>query len=388
MALSISPSLAFVQDPEGKTHVLLFNPQDSIAKNLMRHSSQLHLPPLMELYILSGSHIIQADRTGTENGLHQEPHLKILLRCRGGMRGGSRGSPQGGPWGKGRGHRSPEGDDRQIGRSHGNEDRSNHTTPPGRGGRGRGRGNLPIEHRRPTLVHTAAQEPIDANRLNASLKATQETHCNMMILHCRQSWEESEMTIGHGPTPTTADRTMQHGEGPAEQQKITPLEPKQHTTRTATARQLKMDSTQDEKITTKGRGPVKSKGEKGMENNPHKKTNSPTPITTPRAPGASQHSQKPAQGREVGRAKERMKHPARRHPWPCQISSLSLTAQWPPPPGGRSPRWPGAACSGGPRCGSWPCTSRARHRRGLCHPGQERYELRAGLCDPAATHRQ
>jgi len=79
MALLISPSQAFVQDPKGKTHVLLFNPQDSIAKNLLRHSSQLHLPPLRELYILSGSHIIQADRTGTENGLHHEPHLKILL---------------------------------------------------------------------------------------------------------------------------------------------------------------------------------------------------------------------------------------------------------------------------------------------------------------------
>ena len=195
MALSSSPSQAFVQDPKGKTHVLLFNPQDSIAKNLMRNSSQLHLPPLRELYILPGSHIIQADRTGTENGLHQEPYLKMLLRCRCGMQGRPRGSPQGGPGGKGRGHRSPEGDDRQIGRSHVNEHSSNHTTSPGRGGRGRGRGNLPIEHRRPTLVHTAVQEPIDANRLNASLQATQETHRNMMILHCRRSWEESEMTI-------------------------------------------------------------------------------------------------------------------------------------------------------------------------------------------------
>jgi len=205
MTLSMSPSQAFVQDPMGKTHVLLFNPQDSIAKNLMRHSSQLHLPPIMELYILSGSHIIQADRTGTENGLHQEPHLKILLRCRGGMRGGPRGSPQGGSSGKGRIHRSPEGSDRQMGRSYVNEDRSNHTTPPERGGQGRGRGNLPIDPRRPTIVHTAVQEPIDANRLNASLKATQETHCNMMILLCRQSWEESEMIIGHGVTPITAD---------------------------------------------------------------------------------------------------------------------------------------------------------------------------------------
>jgi len=93
MALWMSPSQTFVQDPKGKTHVLLFNPQDSSVKNLLRHSSQLHLSPLRELYILSGSHIIQADRTGTENRLHHEPHLKILLQCRGGMRGGPKGSP-------------------------------------------------------------------------------------------------------------------------------------------------------------------------------------------------------------------------------------------------------------------------------------------------------
>jgi len=73
-----------------------------------------------------------------------------------------------------------------------------------------------------------------------------------------------------------------------------------------------MDSTQNEKLTAKGRDPVKSKGGRGTENNPHKKPNSPTPNTTPRAPGtgASQHSQEPAQGPEVGRAKERKKHPA------------------------------------------------------------------------------
>jgi len=88
LALSLSPSQAFVQGPEGKTHFLRFHPQEIIAKNLLRHSSQLHLQTLMELYILSGSQIVQADRTGTENGLHHEPHLKILLRCRGGMRVG------------------------------------------------------------------------------------------------------------------------------------------------------------------------------------------------------------------------------------------------------------------------------------------------------------
>jgi len=48
--------------------------------------------------------------------------------------------------------------------------------PPGRGGRGRGRGNYSNETRRPTLIHTAEQEPIGANIFNASLKATQESH--------------------------------------------------------------------------------------------------------------------------------------------------------------------------------------------------------------------
>jgi len=79
MALLTSPSQALVQDPSGKTHVLLFHPQDSIAKNPERHSTQLHLAPPTELYILSGSRIIQADLTGKENGLHRKPHLRILL---------------------------------------------------------------------------------------------------------------------------------------------------------------------------------------------------------------------------------------------------------------------------------------------------------------------
>ena len=45
MALSMSPSQVFVQDPNGKTHVLLFNPQDSIAKiwSATLQSSTFHL---------------------------------------------------------------------------------------------------------------------------------------------------------------------------------------------------------------------------------------------------------------------------------------------------------------------------------------------------------
>jgi len=124
------------------------------------------------------------------------------------MRGGSKGSPQGGSGGKGRGLWSLGGEGRQMGGSYRSEDSSNHTTLPQRGGRGRGRGNRLSEHERPTIVHTAVQEPMDDNELSASLKATQETHCNMMILHCRQRWEESEMTIGYGPPPTTAAPTM------------------------------------------------------------------------------------------------------------------------------------------------------------------------------------
>jgi len=49
------------------------------------------------------------------------------------------------------------------------------------------------------IVHTTVQEPIDDNELSASLKATQETHHNMMILYCLQSWEESAMTISYAP---------------------------------------------------------------------------------------------------------------------------------------------------------------------------------------------
>jgi len=218
---------AFVQDLKGKTHILPFNPLDSIAKNLLSHSSQLHLPPLRELYILSGRHILKAEDTAIENGLHHEPHLRRMLRCRGGMRGSSKSPPQGAPGGKGRGTRSPGGEGRQMGGSQANEDSINHT-PPQRGGRGRGRGYRVTEHKRPTLVQTGAQETMDDNERSASLKAIH----NMMIQHCRQSWEESESTIGYGPPPTAALLLTHQGEGPAKQSETPPLELPTHTTRT------------------------------------------------------------------------------------------------------------------------------------------------------------
>ena len=111
MALLASANQILVQDPRGKTHALLFYPQDSIAENLERHSLQLRLPPPAELYILWGSRIIQADLTGADSGLSQEPLLRILLRGRGGMRGGIRGSTQSASGSRGRGYGSPGGRD-------------------------------------------------------------------------------------------------------------------------------------------------------------------------------------------------------------------------------------------------------------------------------------
>jgi len=78
--LSFSLSQTFVQDPRGKTHVLLFLPTDSIATNLLRYSAQLPLPPFADLYILSGSQVLKTECTELENGLHSKPHLKILLK--------------------------------------------------------------------------------------------------------------------------------------------------------------------------------------------------------------------------------------------------------------------------------------------------------------------
>jgi len=111
-----------------------------------------------------------------------------------------------------------------------------------------------------------------------------------MIQHCRQSWEESETTIGHGPSPTTAPPLTHQGEGPAKQREITPLGLTTHTTRTTTTRQLKMESSQHNNIPAKERDLVKSEVDGG--------TNNP------------QYSQEPAQGRETGRANERKQYPA------------------------------------------------------------------------------
>ena len=282
----LSISQVFVQDLEGKTHILPFNPLDSIANNLLSHSSQLQLPPLQELYILSGRYILKTEEAAKENGLHHEPHLRVMLRYRGGMKGSPKSPPQGAPGAKGKGTRSPGGEGRQMGGSHGNEDNINHT-PPQRGGRGRGRGSRAIEHKRPTVVHTGTQETMDDNELSASLKAIQETHRNMMIQHCRQSWEESDMTIGYGPPPTAAPPLTHRSAGPTKQNETAPHALPTPPTSTTTARKLKMEGPQLDITPAKERDPVKSKAdvEGGTDYN--------------------SHAQEPTQGRDTGKANDR-----------------------------------------------------------------------------------
>jgi len=159
------------------------------------------------------------------------------------MKGSSKSPPQGTPGAKGRGTRSPGGEGRQMGGSHGNEDNIHHT-PPQRGGRGRGHGSRVTEHKRPTLVHTGTQETVDDNERTASLKAIQEVHRNMMIQHCRQSWEESETTIGYGPPPTAATQSTHRSVGPTQQNETALRALLTPSTCTTTVRKLKMEHPQ------------------------------------------------------------------------------------------------------------------------------------------------
>ena len=137
------------------------------------------------------------------------------------------------PKSRGRGQSSTEGGGRQLGGGSTNEAGGGNTTPLGREGLGWGRGNYPNDTRRPTLVHTAAQDSVHANRLNASLKATQEVHRNKMAQHCLQSWEESELTMDHGPPPKLAVETRENRMELLAQEQTTPQE---HNRRTHTTR--------------------------------------------------------------------------------------------------------------------------------------------------------
>jgi len=60
-------SQVFLQDLMGKTHTLTFNTLESLAKNLLTHSSQLKLPPLQEIYLLSDRHVLKLEETLNEN---------------------------------------------------------------------------------------------------------------------------------------------------------------------------------------------------------------------------------------------------------------------------------------------------------------------------------
>jgi len=233
-------SQVFLQDPKGKTHTLTFNPLESLARKLLKYSSQLKLPPPQELYLLSGRYVLNTEEALNENGLQQEPHLRVMLRCRGGMKGTPKSPSQGTPGAKGRGTRSPGGEGRQMGGSHGNEVAMHHT-PPQRGGRGRGQGSRAAEHKRPTLVHTGTQETLDDNERSDSLKAIQEAHRIMMIQHCLQSWEESERIIGYGPPPTAATQTNHRSAGPTQQTETAPGAPFKPSTPTTTVRKLNME---------------------------------------------------------------------------------------------------------------------------------------------------
>jgi len=207
--------------------------------------------------------------------LHREPHLRAMLRCRGGMKGTPKSPSQGTPGSKGRGARSPGGEGRQMGGSHGNEVAIHHT-PPHRGGRGRGLGSRAAEHKRPTLVHSGTQETLDDNERSASLKAIQEAHRIMMIQHCLQSWEDSERIIGYGPPLTAATQTTHRSAGPTQQTETAPGPPSTPPKLTTTVRKLNMEHSQLDIHLAKERDPEQNRTEAKGGLRPHPRAQAPT----------------------------------------------------------------------------------------------------------------
>ena len=202
------------------------------------------------------------------------------------MRGTPKSPSLGTPGAKGRGTRSPGGEGRQMGGSQGNEVTIHHT-PPLRGGRGRGHGSHAAEHKRPTLVHSEAQETLGDNERSASLKAIQETHRIMMIQHCKESWEESKRIIAYAPPPTAATQTTHHSAGPTQQAEKGPGAPLTTSIPTSTARKLDMETLQLDSHSAKERDPELNRTEAkgGLDHNPRTRA--------------------PAQGREKGQANDR-----------------------------------------------------------------------------------
>jgi len=197
---SLSPSQTFVPDLRGRTHVVPFQSTDSITTNLLRYSLKLSLPPLEEIYILAGRRILKIEYTELDNGLHSEPHLTIMLRCRGGMKNGAISSSRG----KGRGgQRASEGSSRGMG---GGQTTMENSRPPlGKVKRGRGRG-LRSDAKRPTVLHTqspADMDDISRHALTIARMDALHTHTARL---CQERWESFCTALDYGPPPPAADQ--------------------------------------------------------------------------------------------------------------------------------------------------------------------------------------
>jgi len=151
-----------------------------------------------------------------------------------------------------------------------------HHTPPSRGGRGRGTGN----HKRPTVVHSGIQETIDEDDRSASLTEIQEAHRIMMMNHCRQSWEDSERTIGFGLPLKAITETPNRNTGLNKQTGIGPGTP---FVAPAAVRQLDMETLDRKPQTVEERDPEPHRREaKKVE--PHNSCNQ-TPARDRKAGG-------------------------------------------------------------------------------------------------------
>jgi len=190
---SLNPSQTFVQDPRGRTHVVPFQSTDSIATNLLRYSLQLSLPPLEEVYILAGGKPLKIEYTALDNGLHSEPHLTIMIRCRGGMKKGVTSSPRG----KGRGgQRASEGSLRGMG---GGQTTMEDSRPPlDKIAKGRGRGLRP-DSKRPTVLHTQSLDDMDNSSLLGLTMARMEAFHTHTARLCQERCESSYTALDYGP---------------------------------------------------------------------------------------------------------------------------------------------------------------------------------------------
>jgi len=101
----------------------------------------------------------------------------------------------------------------------------------------------------------------------------------MMVQHCLQSWEKSEIPIGHGPTPIAEGLTEENWKETPEQKETTPHAPNQQTLKTNTAAcQLLMDSTQKEEVTSKERDTAEGERTNRPESNLRDNSNGPTAL--------------------------------------------------------------------------------------------------------------